>query len=151
MLAAGCPLVAASNHSCLSPVLFLYKSLTEVKQVTSVRSICFCWPFGATGNNCSHTESWGKTLFLFLPEVPQAVTTTSNHNRWATLYINTGDTTQRQERVEPCGAGQGRHKFMPYILNHSLSTSGAECNCAGEQRAAGHANQAVTYPEEVRS
>lgn len=150
IFAAGCPLVATSNDSCLSPVLFLYKSLTEVKQVASVRSICFCWPSGATGNNRSHTESWGKTLFLFLPELPQAVTNTCNHNIQAILYVNTGDTTRRQERVEPWGAGQGTHKFMPYILNHSLSTSGAECNCTGEQRAAGCANQAVTYPEEAK-
>lgn len=82
ILAAGCPLVATSDDSCLSPVLLLYKSLTEVKWVTAFRSTCFCWPFGAAGNHCSHTESWRKTLFLLL-----TATTTHRQRFMLTLEI----------------------------------------------------------------
>lgn len=69
------------------------------------------------------------------------------------LYVNTEDTIRRQERVELCGAGRALHNFMPYILNQSSSDSmpEAECNRAGEQRAAGSTDQAVTCPEEARS
>lgn len=78
VLAADSPLVATSNDSYLSWALFLYKSLTEAKQIISVRSICFCWPFVQWGTTAhihrTEKELKRRTLFLFLTELPQAVT-----------------------------------------------------------------------------
>lgn len=58
--------------------IFLYKSLTEAKQVIPVRSICFCWPFVQWGTTAhihrTEKELKRRTLFLFLTELPQAVT-----------------------------------------------------------------------------
>lgn len=148
ILAAGWPLVATSNDNCLSPDLFPYKSLTEVKRVTSVRSICFCWPLGAVANHHSHTQSWRKTLPLLNRATPGCHATATHRQ-----CFNAGNTTRRQERVELHGAGKELHKFMPYVLNQSPSASvpEEECNRAGKLRAAGCANQAVTHPEEARS